>query len=376
MVIFHALMDVLRVVAGTVLATGWLLLSIVSPLGRLLPGLHSATAKGGAQGAKGARSDPPKSPLSIKEVIEVASAGSVVSVQQDMSGHVRFAKVRTEQSVQPTYSRSPDASPPPASPPLTRNMSPLRQEVVMSASPIASEADTSHAADVPTQENSKSVPPPLKRLCGNAFQHPPRSDTISSDHFSSASSDTVVSSPVSCESQDAIQALTPPPKKHKLLRMTSVPLGNTKKHRNSCMLRKHNSLSSAQHTSTPRPPPPLRTDPYQAPYFFPTPASPEAADYIHQVRRGRALASTALPDSGSEPPADHLRTARRSLDLPKFSPPTTSVKDLVHEEHRDDVDRPRKRHWHFLHRPHNRSASLGSDARTLGSDSGYSEVSR
>lgn len=39
-----------------------------------------------------------------------------------------------------------------------------------------------------------------------------------------------------------------------------------------------------------RPAPLARTDPYQAPYFFPTPLSPEAADYVRQVRISRSAA--------------------------------------------------------------------------------------
>ncbi|TFY64954.1 hypothetical protein EVJ58_g2275 [Rhodofomes roseus] len=47
-------------------------------------------------------------------------------------------------------------------------------------------------------------------------------------------------------------------------------------------------LPRRQHSTPPQRPPPLpRTDPYQAPYFFPTPLSPEAADYVRQVRISR-----------------------------------------------------------------------------------------
>lgn len=41
------------------------------------------------------------------------------------------------------------------------------------------------------------------------------------------------------------------------------------------------------------PAPLARTDPYQAPYFFPTPLSPEAADYVRQVRISRGAAAGA-----------------------------------------------------------------------------------
>lgn len=68
-----------------------------------------------------------------------------------------------------------------------------------------------------------------------------------------------------------------------------------------------------------------RTDPYQAPYFFPTPRSPEAADYVRRVRSDRNLSRTvaggetttsatehgsALIDSGlAESPSSSRRTS-------------------------------------------------------------------
>ncbi|KAH9928088.1 uncharacterized protein B0H18DRAFT_1001341 [Fomitopsis serialis] len=52
-------------------------------------------------------------------------------------------------------------------------------------------------------------------------------------------------------------------------------------------------LPRRQHSTPPQRPPPLpRTDPYQAPYFFPTPLSPDAADYVRQVRISRSSVAT------------------------------------------------------------------------------------
>ncbi|TFK56788.1 hypothetical protein OE88DRAFT_1640637 [Heliocybe sulcata] len=45
------------------------------------------------------------------------------------------------------------------------------------------------------------------------------------------------------------------------------------------------------------PPLPQRTNPYQAPYFFPAPGSPEAEDYVQRVREERFRASKASDSS-------------------------------------------------------------------------------
>jgi hypothetical protein len=42
-----------------------------------------------------------------------------------------------------------------------------------------------------------------------------------------------------------------------------------------------------------QPQPPLRTQPYEAPYFFPSPASPDAAGYVRRARSGRPSSSYA-----------------------------------------------------------------------------------
>ncbi|KAK7686739.1 hypothetical protein QCA50_010339 [Cerrena zonata] len=51
------------------------------------------------------------------------------------------------------------------------------------------------------------------------------------------------------------------------------------------------------------PPPRRRTDPYQAPYFFPTPLSPGAEDYVRIVRAERARLSISPTGSPSRKPS-------------------------------------------------------------------------
>ncbi|KAI0078869.1 hypothetical protein K474DRAFT_1659793 [Panus rudis PR-1116 ss-1] len=50
---------------------------------------------------------------------------------------------------------------------------------------------------------------------------------------------------------------------------------------------------------TPPSQPRRRTDPYQAPYFFPSPASPDAIDYVQKVRAERIARTPAGSPSRS-----------------------------------------------------------------------------
>ncbi|KDQ63139.1 hypothetical protein JAAARDRAFT_53366 [Jaapia argillacea MUCL 33604] len=68
------------------------------------------------------------------------------------------------------------------------------------------------------------------------------------------------------------------------------------------------------------PPPPARTHPYEAPYFFPQPGSPEAIDYARRVQQERRLSghiTTPLPTSSPT----NVRFSTES-PLPPTIPPT------------------------------------------------------
>ena len=89
-----------------------------------------------------------------------------------------------------------------------------------------------------------------------------------------------------------------------------------------------------------RPAPLARTDPYQAPYFFPTPLSPEAADYVRQVRISRSAASAGagtvfeqrLCDGGG--PSSRARTRSRETSIderPSVRAPAKAVEVPVAE---------------------------------------------
>ncbi|KII93987.1 hypothetical protein PLICRDRAFT_36206 [Plicaturopsis crispa FD-325 SS-3] len=57
------------------------------------------------------------------------------------------------------------------------------------------------------------------------------------------------------------------------------------------------TASSALPADVPAPAgPPLRTNPYDAPYFFPHPGSPEAANYVRQAREERAMRANPSGD--------------------------------------------------------------------------------
>lgn len=68
-------------------------------------------------------------------------------------------------------------------------------------------------------------------------------------------------------------------------------------------------------TTAPTAPPP-RTNPYEAPYFFPTPLSPDAADYVR-------LARTEVRQTSTSPPAmARMPTRSNSTHQPPIESPT------------------------------------------------------
>lgn len=128
--------------------------------------------------------------------------------------------------------------------------------------------------------------------------------------------------------------------------------------------------SSKKRSNETSPPPPVRrTDPYQAPYFFPTPRSPEAVDYARRVRLERRTLPSP-PTAGSEsPPSLSPRKVtisplpsptRQTALLPdvvlvssSIGSPTSSNQDTQSPVSHDDISRPaeyvqrRRRSWHI-----------------------------
>lgn len=94
----------------------------------------------------------------------------------------------------------------------------------------------------------------------------------------------------------------------------------TELHAEHCPLHRH--LLRPRHKSTPTTPP-ARTQPYAAPYFFPAPDSPEAADYVRslQAERRRSARLSANYDSGRAPSTSPKNSPKPSPQAsPRFTP--------------------------------------------------------
>lgn len=126
--------------------------------------------------------------------------------------------------------------------------------------------------------------------------------------------------------------------------------------------------SKSSNEALPKSPVP-RTNPYQAPYFFPSPLSPDAADYVHLVRSERRP-SEQSPSRPRPPRSTSLGTTSPSVE-PR--PPKRSMTDKGGKGPR--------RSWHIpFHRDDDaslkRPSSWDSEAHTLlSSGSGSTEGS-
>ncbi|EPQ60305.1 hypothetical protein GLOTRDRAFT_135019 [Gloeophyllum trabeum ATCC 11539] len=85
-----------------------------------------------------------------------------------------------------------------------------------------------------------------------------------------------------------------------------------------CLKAKIRSPSQPAAPKLPSPPP--RTNPYEAPYFFPQPGSPEAQDYVRRVREDRMRASKASNSS--------LRSYFHSHQPPPPTSPSSMLQPL------------------------------------------------
>ncbi|KAI1793981.1 hypothetical protein LXA43DRAFT_999170 [Ganoderma leucocontextum] len=125
--------------------------------------------------------------------------------------------------------------------------------------------------------------------------------------------------------------------------------------REHCLNRVHsipNPKSSAR---------PLRTDPYQAPYFFPSPMSPEAATYIQEVvneRHGTHLQPT-LNSSPVEanalnptPVPSSTRVNNESEEVARPALPSSRPPSPAPSLYKMELPHPTRRHRWSLHLPH------------------------
>ena len=115
-------------------------------------------------------------------------------------------------------------------------------------------------------------------------------------------------------------------------------------------------------------PPVPRTDPYQAPYFFPTPLSPDARDYMSLVRServGSPLADARSRANVAAPPA----VVRTPTSPPPQSPPEAQPEAALPQPPKFRLKSAR-RSWHISFRHDHREAlerppSWTSDTTTV-----------
>ena len=134
--------------------------------------------------------------------------------------------------------------------------------------------------------------------------------------------------------------------------------------RSLCLTRMHTSLREGKSKEPPR-----RTQPYEAPYYFPTPYSPEVEGYVARTRQ--AYRRSSSPHYSAPPPLTALNPvastdgARKSVELSLDEPHSAP-------SHRVEFVVPDRRNNHV------KSASIGSVSEfgvrkpPLRTDSSYS----
>ena len=114
-----------------------------------------------------------------------------------------------------------------------------------------------------------------------------------------------------------------------------------------------------------------RTDPYQAPYFFPTPMSPDASGYVGRVLMERTLnytrqpSGTTSPQSNNEPVQDMLSSP--PLDIERVPEDMHTPREEESNSNSQEALGGRKasRRYRGLRRP----TSWESEALTIASSS-------
>lgn len=76
------------------------------------------------------------------------------------------------------------------------------------------------------------------------------------------------------------------------------------------------SRSPKARKPTALPLPPARTQPYEAPYFFPSPGSPEAVDYVRRAREGQLSPRSPPPTVMVSLPEEEKEVSARGGSAP------------------------------------------------------------
>ena len=118
-----------------------------------------------------------------------------------------------------------------------------------------------------------------------------------------------------------------------------------------------------------RPTPARRTDPYQAPYFFPTPMSPEAETYLQEVVRERHGAPSQLASEPStidstvviaSPPSSPSRNDSEKARQP--SPPSPPTRPTARQPTAGSRDSQRRHRWSWHLPLHHQSGERARSA--------------
>ncbi|KAH9950933.1 hypothetical protein B0H21DRAFT_408991 [Amylocystis lapponica] len=334
-------------VAGVVLATFWLLLSIFTAL---VPHRDSSSAIPSSLCADIETHPSPERPSPINRksdhppsTLPTPTSSSSTLVQPPAGSHVRFAKEPERSRIHrsPSYER------------IDKSLSPDDLKAV-----FATEVDGRRAAvSVPTAPKSPVIPPsvlPRKPLPRGNSAPPVLSPTLPPDQTVGFSGEGL--DPLASPSDERTRCRSRP----------KVPKLIAAAHER-CILPERRSKSSLRKQYTlPTPKLVQRTDPYQAPYFFPSPASPEAATYVAEVRTSRiptrmppiALVTESQTESGHASPAEGASSSSPARQEAIARP--EGLPEGVASQSRPKTIR--RRSWH-LPLPRPPTLSLGADTR-------------
>lgn len=208
----------------------------------------------------------------------------------------------------------------------------LQPAKVVMASPPTPAAEGHH---LPGHDHARKslLAPCVKRFTTALDQHkrPTRTQSLVV-HSASSATPSLPSTSALQQQQPSSSSAVPEPLRPVVSRMSSAP----HELKNLFLPRKQSSV----------PPPQKRTDPYAAPYFFPTPGSPHAVDYVRQVqlaRRNPQAASQAQRSPRSTSPEREAASA----------PPTTEPSRRALRNANEAAEQPaeqsasRRRSWQF-----------------------------
>ncbi|OCH87473.1 hypothetical protein OBBRIDRAFT_154834 [Obba rivulosa] len=316
-------------VANTLLAAVWLLLSVLTALFHLV--LCSTTDHPAvtpeAIRAAAARNRNPRRQNSAGSATSAAS-GSSAATDDSGDATLRYVGLHGDKEAGLSPSNKADLH---------------KEHLIYSEEPVAIASGSARSSRRPCVRRLLNGECKLTRL----HTSPGSTQSMSSLPNSPILPDTASTISASSHPGDISQGRTRFPSFHVLHRTKSTPDESGKPFRGRCIRQRHTLPPRKQ----PRPVP--RTDPYQAPYFFPSPMSPGAADYVRQVKTERSAPSRSASTSSGQ--AERSISFRRSPEArPSASASPSPIRhpvDLPEVNEPDDhLKNSRRRSWH-LHLP-------------------------